>query len=246
MTCDPNAVEVSSVPCGSCQCNTGFVGPGEFCGADSDNDGWPDVGLNCSDPSCTQDNCVGVPNAGQEDEDNDNIGDICDNCPIVANPGQEDSDGNGVGDACENDCDGDFRAIKNLTLGKNSYGQDPPVWVFKDDGKEIIQKLNSAPGIAIGKESFSGVEYEGTIFVRDPYDDDWVGVIFSFQVSWISTTILTMTLLFLYSLFQNTSSFYLFMASKAGSGKGPWQIKRVNSTTGPIGSILSDAIRYLQ
>ena len=34
------------------------------------------------------------------------------------------------------------------------------------------------------------------------------------------------------------------MASKAGSGKGPWQIKRVNSATGPVGSILSDAIRY--
>ena len=216
MTCDPNAEEILSVPCGSCKCNKGFVGPGELCGVDSDNDGWSDVNLNCSDSSCTQDNCVGVPNSGQEDSDNDNVGDICDNCPIVANPGQEDSDGNGVGDACENDCDGDgivdeddicpcnnyinntdFRARKNLTLGKNSYGQDPPVWVFIDDGKEIIQKLNSAPGIAIGKESFSGVEYEGTLFVGDPYDDDWVGVIFSFQVSWSSTTILTMILLYL-------------------------------------------------
>ena len=109
----------------------------------------------------------------------------------------------------------------------------------------IIQKLNSAPGIAVGKESMSGVEYQGTLFIGDPYDDDWVGVIFSFQVSWwsIVTIILTIILLYL-NLFQNTSSFYLFMASKAGSGKGPWQIKRVNSTTGPIGSILSDAIRY--
>ena len=193
MTCDPNAVEILSVPCGSCQCNTGFVGPGEFCGADSDNDGWPDINLNCSDPSCTQDNCVDVPNSGQEDADNDNVGDVCDNCPNVANSEQEDSDGNGVGDACEKI---DFIAIKNFTLGKNSYGQDPPVWKFKDDGKVIIQKLNSAPGIAIGKESFSGVEYEGTLFIGDPYDDDWVGVIFSFQVSWsIVTLILTMILL---------------------------------------------------
>ena len=202
LTCDPNAVEISSVPCGSCQCNAGFVGPGEFCGVDSDNDGWSDVNLNCSDPSCTQDNCVDVTNSGQEDADNDNVGDMCDNCPNVANPGQEDNYGNGVGDACENDCDGDgvededdicpcnnyinntdFRGVKNLTLGKNSYGQDPPVWEFKDDGKEIIQKINSAPGIAIGKESFSGVEYEGTVFIGDPYDDDWVGVIFSYQVS---------------------------------------------------------------
>ena len=184
-------MEISSLPCGSCKCNTGFAGSGELCGVDNDDDGWSDVDLNCSDPSCTQDNCVDVPNSSQEDADNDNIGDICDNCPIVANPGQEDSDGNGVGDACENDiCPSnnyidmtDFGGLQNLTLGKNSYGQDPPVWKFKDDGKEIVQKLNSAPGIAVGKERFSGVEYEGTIFVGDPYDDDWVGVIFSFQVS---------------------------------------------------------------
>ena len=186
-------MEISSLPCGSCKCNTGFAGSGEICGVDNDNDGWPDVDLNCSDPSCMQDNCVGVPNSSQEDADNDSIGDVCDICPTVANPGQEDSDDNGVGDACDDICPSnnyidmtDFRGLQNLTLGKNSYGQDPPVWKFKDDGKEIVQKLNSAPGIAIGKERFSGVEYEGTILVGDPYDDDWVGVIFSFQVCDIS------------------------------------------------------------
>ena len=34
------------------------------------------------------------------------------------------------------------------------------------------------------------------------------------------------------------------MTSRAGSNQGPWQIKRVSSTTGPVGSTLSDAIRY--
>ena len=370
LPCDPNADQIS---CGVCKCKQGFVGPGELCGADDDNDGWSDVELNCSDQSCTQDNCVGVPNSGQEDADNDNIGDACDtdsdndgrdddqdncpfvfnsdqtdsdgdgvgdacdncindsnkeqenidndefgdvcdddidndgrlnsndncpkvanplqedrdtddvgdvcdscpddanteqednnengagdacddgididqdgvpdsvdncpnvanadqldsdqdgsgddcdkdkdndsvdneddNCPLVANPGQEDSDGNGVGDLCENDCDGDgiedendvcpcnnyidktdFRGIKNLTLGKNSFNQDPPEWEFRDDGKEILQKLNSAPGIAIGKEKFAGVEFEGTIFVGDPIKNHYtlimIGLVLYFR-----------------------------------------------------------------
>ena len=44
--------------------------------------------------------------------------------------------------------------------------------------KQLIQ------GIAIGKERFDGVQYEGTMFVA-PHsfnDNDWIGVVFSFQV----------------------------------------------------------------
>ena len=130
---------------------------------------------------------------------------------IVANSDQLDSNGNDVGDACENDCDGDsipndidvcpcnnyidatdFRGIQNISLGNNSYSQPPPVWQFKDHGREIIQKLNSAPGIGIGGARVAGVEFTGTIFVSPdcgaPWasgscpDNDWLGAIFSFQV----------------------------------------------------------------
>jgi hypothetical protein len=37
------------------------------------------------------------------DTDGDGIGDLVDNCLLVPNPGQEDSDGDGVGDACDPD-----------------------------------------------------------------------------------------------------------------------------------------------
>ena len=77
---------------------------------DDDNDGVPNE----------EDNCPDVYNPGQEDSDNDGVGDACeettepdddndgvpneeDNCPTVANPDQEDSDNDGVGDACDDD-----------------------------------------------------------------------------------------------------------------------------------------------
>ena len=33
------------------------------------------------------------------------------------------------------------------------------------------------------------------------------------------------------------------MSSKAGSGQGPWQVKRINSVTGPNGTALSNAVQ---
>jgi hypothetical protein len=48
------------------------------------------------------DNCPGVPNPDQADDDDDTVGNACDNCPTVPNADQRDFDGDGVGDACDN------------------------------------------------------------------------------------------------------------------------------------------------
>jgi PKD domain-containing protein/thrombospondin type 3 repeat protein len=77
---------------------------------DSDEDGIPD----------DEDNCPETYNPGQEDSDDDGIGDACDddsdndgvpddidNCPDTYNPGQEDSDDDGIGDACDENNDDD-------------------------------------------------------------------------------------------------------------------------------------------
>ncbi|MEW5994094.1 MAG: S8 family serine peptidase [Candidatus Zixiibacteriota bacterium] len=95
--------------------STGFV----TC-VDSDGDGYGDPGQPGN--QCPDDNCPTVYNPGQEDFDQDGIGDSCDtcpndpdndidgdgicgdidNCPGIANSQQEDLDVDGVGDSCDN------------------------------------------------------------------------------------------------------------------------------------------------
>lgn len=44
--------------------------------------GWPDHNLNCTDIRCRKDNCLYVPNSGQEDADKDGLGDVCGKLPV--------------------------------------------------------------------------------------------------------------------------------------------------------------------
>ena len=107
-----------------------------------------------------------------------------------------------MGNICQGNCDGDaalddddacpcnakihakdFRNIQSIAMGANAYSQPQPEWEFKDEGKEIQQKINSAPGVAIGSDQLGGVDFEGTFYVATHSDDDWIGAIFSFQVS---------------------------------------------------------------
>ncbi|KMQ94456.1 cartilage oligomeric matrix protein [Lasius niger] len=99
----------------SCKCRVGWAGNGYTCGPDSDSDGIPDRGLRCHDHRCRADNCPTVPNSGQEDIDEDGIGNACDddvdndgvlnepdNCVYRYNPNQLDTDKDKVGDECDN------------------------------------------------------------------------------------------------------------------------------------------------
>ncbi|XP_063608568.1 thrombospondin-4-B-like [Penaeus indicus] len=96
-------------------CPEGQAGNGTICGLDSDEDGYPDVSLDCLDQRCAQDNCVYVYNPDQLDADGDYVGDACDldkdgdgrntrfdNCPLVMNFNQADFDADDHGDACDN------------------------------------------------------------------------------------------------------------------------------------------------
>ena len=251
---------------------------GDACdeGGDVDLDGVPD----------SNDNCPMVDNADQIDTDNDGVGDDCDtdadndgiendddNCPLVSNADQVDEDHDGVGDVCFRNFDGDssldefdtcpsnanidktdFRAIQPIAMGENTWGQPQPLWQFRNEGKEIQQMVNSAPGIAIGNAKLAGVDFDGTFYVgpHSPLDNDFIGIIFSFQVQ---PKYYIYQCIYYFPLSpQDSSNFYLVMSARDDERgivncqgpcqQGNWQIKRIISSTGPYtGTILSDAIR---
>ena len=63
-------------------------------------------------------------------------------------------------------------------MGENVWNQPEPIWEFKNEGKEIHQGENSAPGIAIGSALLAGVDFQGTLFVgyHEPLDNDFIGL----------------------------------------------------------------------
>ncbi|XP_069605884.1 thrombospondin-4 [Ranitomeya imitator] len=216
---------------------------------DSDGDGHQD----------SSDNCPTVINSSQLDTDKDGLGDECDddddndgipdtippgpdNCRLVPNPGQEDDNDDGVGDICESDFDQDtiidridvcpenaeitltdFRAYQTVVLDPEGDAQIDPNWIVLNQGMEIVQTMNSDPGLAVGYTAFNGVDFEGTFHVNTVTDDDYAGFIFGYQDS--SS--------FYVVMWKQTEQTYWQATPFRAVAEPGIQLKAVKSKTGP-------------
>lgn len=69
---------------------------------------------------------------------------------------------------------------QTVVLDPEGDSQIDPNWVIYNKGAEIVQTMNSDPGLAVGYDKFGGVDFEGTFFVDTEIDDDYVGFIFRY------------------------------------------------------------------
>ncbi|RWS08915.1 cartilage oligomeric matrix protein-like protein [Dinothrombium tinctorium] len=171
---------------------------------DKDFDGVQDNIDNCPDNANSDQLDSDNDGLGDEcdfDKDNDGISDHLDNCPFVYNPDQRDTNNTGVGDVCKNDYDGDgtpdsedvcpdnkriyrtdFRSYQTVALDPKGDSQIDPRWIIYNQGAEIVQTMNSDPGLAVGIiHSFGGVDFEGTFYIDTKIDDDYIGFVFSYH-----------------------------------------------------------------
>eukprot|EP00794_Sanderia_malayensis_P010173 gene10173-11214_t len=222
-------------------------GIGDECdtGNDIDRDGIQDDLDNC--PYVANSQQLDTDNDGQgdacdDDDDNDLIPDVRDNCRLIPNPDQYDTENLGQGDACKNDFDQDnvtdlidacpennkiyttnFTRYQTIKLDPEGTSQVDPTWTIQDQGAEIRQTRNSDPGIAVGYTMFEGVDFEGTFFVHDDKDDDYVGFVFSLQDKSSFYTV----------VWKKKRQTYWMAEPFTALGDEGLSIKAVHSSTGP-------------
>ena len=156
----------------------------------------------------------------------------------------------GKGDACDDDWDGDgvldrfdvcpdnkkiyktdFRTYQTIALDPEGESQIDPLWIILNEGADIYQTLNSDPGLAVGYDAFTGVDFGGTFFVNTNIDDDYAGFVFAFQDSAHFYTV----------MWKKAAQKYWSTTPFEASAEPGIQLKLVSSKTGP-GQMMRNAL----
>ncbi|XP_025602698.2 cartilage oligomeric matrix protein [Athalia rosae] len=191
------------------QVDTDGDGRGDACDNDKDGDGIPDKDDNCPyfyNPEQLYPNYVWQRDKCYIDSDNDTIQNQHDNCPNNSQIWTT-----------------DFRKFETIVLDPVGDAQIDPNWVIVNNGAEIIQTMNSDPGIAVGYDVFNGVDFEGTFYVDTNIDDDYAGFIFSYQDNHKFYAVMWK---------KSPQTYWQSTPFRAVAEPGI-QIKLVNSATGP-------------
>ncbi|CAH2242307.1 jg25221 [Pararge aegeria aegeria] len=123
------------------------------------------------------------------------------------------------------------RNYMTVRLDPEGTSQQDPNWEIANEGAEILQTLNSDPGLAVGFDSIGGVDFEGTLFVDSQIDDDYIGFIFGYQNNKRFYVVMWK---------KNTQTYWQTTPFRAVAEPGI-QLKLVNSKTGP-GKTLRNAL----
>ncbi len=133
----PDASDNCPVVSNSDQLNSDNDAQGNACDADDDNDGAVDdqdaFPLDASEVADNDGD--GTGDNADTDDDNDEVADDVDNCPAIPNPGQEDADDDGIGNVCDDDDPG----IGHRWSDSDTEGGPTFAWRdISETGTEII------------------------------------------------------------------------------------------------------------
>ena len=140
------------------------------------------------------------------DVDGDGTDDVHDNCPQNSLVSRT-----------------DFSNFETVALDPHGVTQADPLWIIQDNGTTMRQTLNSDPGLAIGRDNLEGVNFEGTFFVNTRSDDDYIGIVFSYQSNRT----------FYVVMWKKSQQTYWERSPFTAVAKSGIQVKLVNSIQGP-------------